>query len=96
MEKHYRSKSVMLATLAKVQPLQAEILKTGRSCHLDAGVYQNLMWERDETHLNFELTVFEDHDIVKEFDFYSDMTEKELQAEFGCLEAYVERIKEEA
>ena len=85
MEKHYRSKSVMLATLAKVQPLQAEILKTGRSCHLDAGVYQNLMWERDETHLSFELT-----------DFYSDMTEKELQAEFGCLEAYVERIKEEA
>ena len=85
----------MLETLAKVQPLQAEILNSGRSCHVDGSVCKQFFWNKG-THINFDLTVFEESEIVKQFDFSANMTQRELDAELACLEAYVERIEKDA
>lgn len=89
---NYQTHEVMLETLKKVQPYQVEIFKTGRHCHLDGGVYHGI---GSGDHINFDLTVFDDFEIVRKFEFGADMTEKELQAEVASLDAYVERIKEE-
>ena len=88
----------MLETLAKVQPLQAEILKSGRSCHVAGGVsVDHRWWVVDKgTHINFDLTVFEELELVRQFEFTADMTERELLAEVESLAAYVDRIKKEA
>ena len=95
MERQFLPDSVMLETLAKVQPLQAEILKSGRSCHVDGGVSKHLWWSKG-THINFDLYVFEELEVVRQFEFAADMTERELLAEVESLAAYVDRIKKEA
>ena len=95
MENRYLPDSVMLETLAKVQPLQAEILNSGRSCHVDGSVCKQFFWNKG-THINFDLTVFEELELVRQFEFTADMTERELLAEVESLAAYVDRIKKEA
>ena len=89
METSYLPDSVMLETLAKVQPMQIEIVKTGRSAHLDCGVHSG------DGHISFDLTVFEELEIVRQFEFSSIWTSGELEEELTCLEAYVKRIKAE-
>ncbi|MBO7071864.1 MAG: hypothetical protein J6W09_11315 [Bacteroidales bacterium] len=89
METSYLPNSVMLETLAKVQPMQMEIVKTGRSAHLDCGVHSV------DGHISFDLTVFCDLEIVRQFEFSSLGTAGELEEELACLEAYVKRIKAE-
>lgn len=89
----FLSDSIMLEMLKKVQPLQVEILKTGRTCHVDAGVGYSSLY--DKSHIGFEVVIFEELDLVKDYDFSSVVTEEELNAEFACLQAYVNRIKAE-
>lgn len=90
----YLSDSIMLEMLAKVQPLQAEILKTGRSAHVDAGVHEPIFGD-GASHISFGVTIFEENDIVRDFDFSSSDTQEELEAEYVSLKAYVNRIKSE-
>lgn len=82
----------MLEMLAKVQQQQIEILKTGRSCHVDASVSEHYYNDTGE-HISFDVTIFEQNELVRSFDFYHNMTQEELDAEYGCLVAYVNRIK---
>lgn len=79
----------MLETLAKVQPMQLEIVKTGRSAHLDCGVNSR------NGHISFDLTVFEELEIVRQFEFSSIGNAGDLEEEMACLQAYVKRIKAE-
>ena len=94
MKNTYLSNGIMLEMLKKVQNLQAEIIISGRSCHLDAGVYEDHFFEAG-THISFDVTVFDEHELVREFDFSSNLTEEELKEEYQCLVAYVNRIKSE-
>lgn len=89
---NYLSNEVMLETLKKVQPYQVEIFKTGRHCHLDGGMYRNILFGN---HVGFDITVFEGNEIVRQFEFSADMTRAELDAEIASLAAYVDRIKNE-
>lgn len=95
METRFLPDSAMLEILAKVQPLQAEILKTGRSCHLDAGIHNNL-WAGSGTHINFDVTIFEQHEIVRQFEFSANMSQEELTVELAAIQAYLNRIKDES
>lgn len=88
----YLSEEFMLDTLKKVQPYQIDIFKSGRHCHVDGGVYVGF---GSGSHVNFDVTVFEDSEIVRQFEFAANMTEKEIEAELMSLEAYVDRIKED-
>lgn len=90
----YLSDSIMLEMLKKVQPLQADVLKTGRSFHLDASVNHSYVYGGD--YINFGVTIFEGNEIIRDFDFSSTMSQEELDAEYACLAAYVNRIKKEA
>lgn len=83
----------MLETLKKVQPYQIEIIRAGRYCHLDGGLYRG--FAITPSHICFDVTIFEDSTIVRQFEFSADMTERELQAEVESLAAYVDRIKNE-
>ena len=83
----------MLETLQKVQQLQVEVLKTGRDCHVDAGVYVSTL--DSDTHIGFDVIIFEDNEIDKSFEFSYTDSEKELKAELAKFEAYVDRIKDE-
>lgn len=87
------SNKTMLEVLAKVQQRQIEILNTGRSCHVDAGVHYNC-FDTGE-HISFNVTVFEENTLDRSFDFYHNMTKDELEAEYARLAAYVNRIKTE-
>lgn len=89
---NHQSHEVMLETLKKVQPFQVEIIKAGLHCHLDGGMYRNALFS---DHVGFEITVFEDNEIVREFEFSAVMSRAELDAEVASLAAYVDRIKNE-
>jgi len=90
---NYQSHEVMLEILGKVQPYQVEIIRTGRHCHIDGGLYRGAIVTPD--HVGFEVTVFEDTEIVRQFEFDANMSSAELTAEIASLKAYVDRIKEE-
>lgn len=94
MKNMYLPNSIMLEMLKKVQNLQSEIIISGRSCHLDAGVHEDLFFEGG-THISFDVTVFDENELVRQFDFSSNLNEEELNAEYQCLVAYVNRIKSE-
>lgn len=85
------SDKFMLDMLSKVQPLQAEILKTGRSAHLDSH-YHEYEWDQPGHDIEFEMYVFEDNSLVKTFDFNARDTEEEVEAVFASLAAYVNSI----
>lgn len=85
------SDEFMLDILSKVQPLQADILKSGRSAHIDAHVHEGF-WDPSDTHISFDVTVFEDTTLVKIFEFSSRDTEEEVQAVFVSLVAYVHSL----
>lgn len=89
---NYQNHEVMLETLKKVQPFQVEIIKSGRHCHLDGGMYRDGFFG---DHVGFDITVFECSEIVRQFEFSADMTRAELDAEIASLAAYVDRIKNE-
>ena len=90
----YLSDSIMLEMLKKVQQQQVEILKTDRSAHLDSGVHENL--HEYGHHISFDLNIYENNSHVRDFEFSSTMSQEELDAEYACLAAYVNRIKKEA
>ena len=88
----YLSDSVMLDTLKKVQALQAEILTTGRSAHIDAYIHENFP-EIDMHHISFELTIFEGNKIIRSFDFTSADSEDILNATYDLAVAYVKYLE---
>ena len=88
----YLSDSIMLDMLKKVQELQPAILKAGYSAHIDATVHQNFL-DAQNTHLSFELTVFEDNEIVKSFDFMSSDSEEVLNATYDLAVAYTKYLQ---
>lgn len=81
----------MLDTLKKVQALQAEVLTTGRSAHIDAYVHENFP-EKYFHHISFELTIFEGNHILKSFDFSSADPEDIVIATYNLAFAYVKRL----
>lgn len=85
------SDEFMLDMLSKVQPYQADILKSGRSAHIDASVHEDI-WDTGETHIDFGVTIFEGHHIVNSFDFCSSDTEEQVEAVFASLVAYVHTL----
>ena len=88
----YLDDSIMLAMLEKVQPLQIEILKTGQSAHLDGGPHSQ--WpDRTASYISFELTVFEENEIIKSFEFSAMETEEVLDATYGLAVAYTKYLK---
>lgn len=87
----YLSDKFMLDMLSRVQPYQAEILKTGRSAHIDAHVHEDF-WDPSDTHISFDVTVFEDNTLVKNFEFSSGDTEEQIEAVFASLVAYVHSL----
>ncbi len=88
----YLPDSVMLDTLKKVQELQATILQAGYSAHVDADVHQNI-FNKDDRHLSFELTIFKDTDIIKSFDFMSYDSEDVLVATYDLAVAYTKYLQ---
>ena len=85
----YLSDEIMLAMLAKVQPIQAEIVKTGHSAHLDVAVNDNIFDREYGHHISFSMDIFYGTDLIESFDFSSSGSEEELNAEFGRMQAYV-------
>ena len=81
MELHYTSNQFMLNLLSQVQPLQANILETGHSAHLDADAFND--------HISFDLTIFHDNAIVESFEFSALDSEEELFAELQKLQAFI-------
>lgn len=82
----------MLDTLKKVQALQPSILEAGYSAHIDANVHPN--WPDEEhTHLSFELTIFEDNEIVNSFDFTASDSEDIINATYDRAAAYTKYLK---
>ncbi len=86
---NYLSDEFMLDLLAKVQPFQAEILKTGHSAHIDAGVHNNLWDANHGSHINFSVDIFYENSIIESFDFSSADSADELNAEFMRLQAFI-------
>lgn len=88
----YLSDSVMLDTLNKVQALQPSILEAGYSAHIDANVHPN--WPDEEnTHLSFELTIFEDNEIIRSFDFMASDPEEVINSTYDLAAAYTKYLK---
>ena len=85
------SDEFMLDMLSKVQPLQSDILKSGRSAHLDAHVHKGL-WDPSDTHISFDVIVFEGNTLVKNFEFSSCDTEEEVEAVLASFVAYVHAL----
>ena len=85
------SDNFMLETLAKVQPLQLEIYKHLLGAHLDAHVHDDI-FNTGEHSLDFDLYVFDGHELVKTFEFSSGDTEEEVLAELTRLTAYVHSL----
>lgn len=83
------SDNYMLDMLSKVQPFQAEIIKTGRSAHVDAHVHEDF---DGDNHICFDVTVFESNTLVESFDFNSLDTEEQCEAVFSALVAYVHSL----
>ena len=81
MELNYTSDQFMRGLLVQVQPLQADIIRTGHSAHLDADVH--------EDHISFSVTIFQDNAIVKSFDFSALDSEDELFAQLKMLQAFI-------
>lgn len=81
----------MLDMLAKVQPIQAEILKSGRSAHVDAHVHEDID-DYGKHHIDIDVTIFEGHSIVNSFDFSSNETEEQVEAVLASLVAYVHTL----
>lgn len=87
----YIPNETMLAMLQKVQPLQAEILKTGHSAHIDAGVHENI-WDEASTHLSFDVFIYSGHSLIASFCFSSNDTEEQLEATYASLVAFVHAL----
>lgn len=85
------SDEFMLDMLSKVQPYQADVLKSGRSIHIDASVHEDI-WEPEKTHIDFDVNIFEGHHIVNSFDFSSSETEEQVEAVLASLVAYVHSL----
>ena len=92
---HYQTDAVMLDLLKKVQELQIEIVATGRTAHLDASTHETL-FSYGETHISFDMTVFEEHQIVESFEFDATDDDNELEYEFRRLSLYVDKVKKAA
>lgn len=84
----YISDETMLAMLAKVQPLQAEIVKTGHSAHIDASVHEDI-WDETSTHISFDVFIYSGHSLIASFCFSSNDTEEQLDATYASLVAFV-------
>ena len=87
----YLSDKFMLDMLSRVQPYQAEILKTGRSAHVDAH-YHVHEWDTPDHVIDFDFYVFEDTTLVKSFEFNTGDTEEQIEAVFASLVAYVHSL----
>lgn len=83
------SDNYMLDVLSKVQPFQAEIIKTGRSAHLDVHYHEFGSFEHS---IDFDFYVFENTDLVKTFEFNSSETSEEVEAVLISLVAYVNSL----
>ena len=87
----FLSDEFMLDILSKVQPLQADILKSGRSAHIDASVH-DCFWDPSDTHISFDVTVFRGNTLVENFEFSSVDTEEKVKAVLVSLVAYVNSL----
>ena len=87
----FLSDEFMLDILSKVQPLQADILKSGRSAHIDASVHE-AFWDPSDKHISFDVTVFQGNTLVENFEFSSVDTEEKVQAVLVSLVAYVHSL----
>lgn len=87
----YLSDETMLAMLAKVQPLQAEIIKTGHSAHIDASVHEDI-WDATSTHISIDVCIFYGHSLVGSFCFSPNDTEEQLEATYASLAAFVHTL----
>lgn len=87
----YLSDETMLAMLAKVQPLQAEIVKTGHSAHIDASVHEDI-WDETSTHISFDVFIYSGHSLIASFCFSSNDTEEQLEATYASLVAFVHTL----
>lgn len=85
------SDTFMLDMLAKVQPIQAEILKSGRSAHVDAHVHEDID-DYGKHHIDIDVTIFDGNTLVKSFDFSSLDSEEQCEAELSALVAYVHTL----
>lgn len=85
------SDNFMLDMLSKVQPFQPEIIKTGRSAHLDAHYHEH-EWFTPDHSIDFDLYVFENNELIKSFEFNSRYTEEEIEAVLTSLKAYVNSL----
>lgn len=89
---NYLSDEFMLGILAKIQPFQAEVLKTGKSAHLDAHYhFHDWCTEQDHT-IDIDFYVFEGHSLLKTFEFSAGDTEEQAEAVFASLVAYVHSL----
>jgi len=85
------SDNYMLEMLSKVQPYQADIVKTGRSAHLDVHYHEH-DWDTPDHSISFDLYVFEHNSLVKTFEFNSADTEEELEAILASVIAYAHSL----
>lgn len=87
---NYLSDEFVLGMLAKVQPLQADVLKAGYTCHVDAGIHES-PWTADhgKTYISLDFSIFLGGGEIEEFDFTAYYSEDELEAEFARLKAFI-------
>lgn len=85
------SDNFMLEMLSKIQPFLIDILKTGRSSHLDCHYHEH-MWTDPDHSIDFEVFVFEGHEIVESFEFNSLKTKEQIEATFASMAAYVHSL----
>ena len=89
---NYLSDEFMLGILAKIQPFQAEIIKTGKSVHLDAH-YHSHDWCAEQDHtIDIDFYVFEGNCLSKTFEFSAGETEEQTEAVVTSLVAYVHSL----
>lgn len=88
----YLSNEFMLETLKKVQPIQIQLLQSGVSAHLDAGVSPNRYSEDNGTHIDFSIDIFVENNLEKSFDFSPLDTEEEVNATVSSLQAYAKSL----
>ena len=86
----YISNEKMLDMLKKIQPLQVAVLKSGRTAHLDASIHED--YAGKDPHIGISFTVFEGYEIVKDFDFFYNLSAGELETVYASLVAYVETL----
>ena len=85
------SDNFMLDMLSKVQPLQIEVVKTGRTVHLDAHYHEHGWYDNGHA-IDIDFYVFDEGGLSQTFEFNSSDTQEQVEAVFTSLVAYIHSL----